>query len=255
VREAIPSPTQPPAPARGTYGYDAPRLLVVPGLLVVLGVAQGVLTRSGWPFLGSTLVVGCVAIGYHSSRRGKFVVWSRLLDDLRWSGDEQVLDLGCGRGAVLILAAHHLTTGRAFGVDLWTAGQSGNTPAATMRNAAVEQVADRVEVITADMTQLPCPDATFDLVLSNCAVHNVGTPAAVDRVVDEAVRVLRPGGRLMIADLWWTRRYHRRLRAHGLHDITRRTLGWRMWWTGPWLPTHLVTATKAATTPHSPDRP
>jgi SAM-dependent methyltransferase len=220
-------------------------------LLVVLGVAQGVLTWSGWPLVGSTLVLGCVAIGHHSSRRGKFVVWSRLLDDLRWSGDEQVLDLGCGRGAVLILAAHHLTTGRAVGVDLWTAGQSGNAPAATIRNAAVEQAADRVEVITADMTLLPCPDASFDLVLSNCAVHNVRTSAAVDRAIDEAVRVLRPGGRLMVADLWWTRRYRRRLRAHGLLDVTRRALGWRMWWTGPWLPTHLVTATGARPGPPS----
>jgi cyclopropane fatty-acyl-phospholipid synthase-like methyltransferase len=41
------------------------------------------------------------------------VVWAELLDGLRLRGDERILDLGCGRGAVLLMAAQHLTTGRA----------------------------------------------------------------------------------------------------------------------------------------------
>src|SRR5947207_1189946 len=45
-----------------------------------------------------------------------------------------------------------------------------------------------------------------------------------------AVRVLRPGGRLMIADLWSTRLYSGHLTKLGLSDVTRRSLGWRMWW-------------------------
>jgi hypothetical protein len=50
----------------------------------------------------------------------------------------------------------------------------------------------------------------------------------------------------MIADLWATRLYQGHLAKLGMTDISRRNLGWRMWWTGPWLATWLVSATKPA---------
>ena len=228
----------------GTYGFDAPRLLAVPILLILAGLVQAAWSRSWWPLIGVGLVGLCVGLGYYASRRGKFVVWARLLDDLRLTGAEQVLDLGCGRGALLILAARHLTTGRATGVDLWRADQSGNSAAATRRNAVAAGVADRVELHTADITGLPLPDDSVDLVISNVVVHNLRTAERRNRALDEAVRVLRPGGRLLIADLAGTGAYQRHLGTLGLTGVTRRSLGWRQWWSGPWLATHLVTATK-----------
>jgi trans-aconitate methyltransferase len=56
----------------------------------------------------------------HTTLRGKLRVWERELDRVGLRGDEQLLDLGCGRGAMLIEAAKRLPTGRAVGVDLWT---------------------------------------------------------------------------------------------------------------------------------------
>ena len=143
-----------------------------------------------------------------------------------------------------MLAAQHLTTGRAVGVDLWKKGdQSGNAAEATERNAAAEGVADRVELRTANMTALPFENEAFNLVLSSLAIHNVSGPGR-NKAIEEAVRVLQPGGRLMIADLLATRQYREQLAKLGMADVARRGLGWRMWWSGPWLPTHLVTATK-----------
>jgi ubiquinone/menaquinone biosynthesis C-methylase UbiE len=156
-----------------------------------------------------------------------------------------MLDLGCGRGAVLLLVAQHLTSGRAVGVDLWrTADQSGNAAEATRRNAIAEGVADRVELQTADMTALPFEDNRFDVVASSLAIHNITGRAGRDKAIDEAVRVLRPGGRLMIADIWGTGQYQVRLVRNGMHNVTRRNLGWRLWWGGPWAATRLVTGTK-----------
>jgi arsenite methyltransferase len=230
---------------QGSYGIDAPLWLVLPCALVGGQIIQAVLTGSIWPAVGAALILACVGFGLHSSRRGKFAVWDEQLSSL--SGDEQVLDIGCGRGAVLMIAARHLTTGRAVGVDIWRGrDQSGNGPAATLRNAVAEGVADRVEVRTAGMTDLPFADASFDVVVSSAAIHNVCGPAALDTAIDEAVRVLRPGGRLMIADLWHTRRYRRRLAQRGLLEVRSRNLGWRMWWSGPWLPTVLVSARRPA---------
>jgi hypothetical protein len=58
------------------------------------------------------------------------------------------------------------------------------------------------------------------------------------------VLVLRPAGRVLIADLRHARRYANRLAALGMINIERRSFGWRMWWGGPWAPTRLVSAQK-----------
>lgn len=230
---------------KGSYGFDAPKLLPVLGVLVVINIVNGVISRTVWPYLAAVFVMGCGCLGLYASRRGKFLVWDEMLNQLALRGDERILDIGCGRGAVLLMAAQHLTTGRAVGVDLWKRGdQSGNAVEATERNATAEGVADRVELCTADMTALPFEDNRFDVVLSNIAIHNVRGRAGRNKVIEEAVRVLRPGGRLMIADLWCTRQYRARLATVGMMDVARRDLGWRVWWSGPWLPTHLVTARK-----------
>jgi arsenite methyltransferase len=236
-----------PQRRRGAYGIDAPYLLLVPAVLTIANLVNGFISKTLWPFLAAALVLGCSGFGLYASRRGKFVVWAELLRNLKLRGDERVLDLGCGRGAVLLLAAQHLTTGRAVGVDLWRVkDQSGNAVEATRRNAVAEGVADRVELHTADMTLLPFANDSFDLVVSSIAIHNVKGQAGRNKVIDEAVRVLRPGGRLMIADIGGTGQYRNHLITLGMRDVARRGLGWRLWWSGPWLATRLVTATKPA---------
>jgi arsenite methyltransferase len=173
------------------------------------------------------------------------LVWEELLDGLHLRGDERVLDLGCGRGAVLLSAAKRLTNGRGFGVDIWSrSDQSGNSVGATRRNAEAEKVSERVALLTANMMALPFPANTFDVVVSNVAIHNIKGQIGRATAIDEAVRVLRPGGRLLVADLSDTRAYARRLVELGMAKIGRRSLGWRMWWGGPWRATYLVTATK-----------
>ncbi len=231
----------------GSYGFDAPYLIFVPALAIAANILQAVWAGSPWPLLGAGVILLCMASGLYTSRRGKFVVWSALVDALALRGNECVLDLGCGRGAVPLIVARRLTTGRAVGVDLWrTRDQSGNAVEATRRNADADGVADRVELHTADMSDLPFARDSFDVVVSNLAIHNISDPVRRERVIDEAVRVLRPGGRLLVADLRHARRYADRLAALGMIDVQRRSLGSRMWWGGPWAPTRLVSAAKPA---------
>jgi ubiquinone/menaquinone biosynthesis C-methylase UbiE len=158
---------------------------------------------------------------------------------LQLRGDERVLDLGCGRGAVLIMAAKRLTTGRAVGVDLWKSfDQSGNSSEATQRNAVAEGVADRVELRTGDLRSLPFEDNSFDVIVSNFAIHNISVRDGRDKAISEAVRVLRPGGRLLIVDVRGTGRHQEQLTKLGMRDVTRRGL---RWW---FMPARLVSAVK-----------
>jgi ubiquinone/menaquinone biosynthesis C-methylase UbiE len=179
----------------------------------------------------------------YTTRRGKFVEWERILDRLRLRGDERVLDMGCGRGAVLTAVARRLTTGRATGVDIWsTHDQSGNAREVTVRNAFAEGVTERVEVNTGDMRALAFPDATFDLVVSSLAIHNIRSNADRKRAVTEGFRVLKPGGHLVIADIRATSLYETALRGLGASNVERRRLGWRFWWGNPIAATYLLTA-------------
>jgi arsenite methyltransferase len=107
---------------------------------------------------------------------------------------ETVLDIGCGAGTDLLLAAQRVApTGRAIGIDMTAAMRE-------QARAAAEQLglSSVVDVRAGMAGQLPVEDASIDVVMSN-GVLNL---AANKRTVfAEIVRVLRPGGRLHLADV------------------------------------------------------
>jgi SAM-dependent methyltransferase len=222
------------------YGVDAP---AVPAVLGAAGVACCLAARrrpGSIAMAAGTVLLASTGVYLHTTLRGKLRIWERELDRIGLHGDEQLLDLGCGRGAVLIAAARRLPTGRAVGADLWSRDQSGNSPEATLANVVAAGVADRVEVHTADMTALPFPDGSFDVVTSALAIHNIRSAEGRYRALDEAVRVLRPGGQLLIADPWpMARKY-----AAHIGRGTLRGLGPGYWYGGPWFGVTLLHAVK-----------
>src|SRR5947209_14859893 len=172
---------------RPDYGLDAPgvvRNLVLAGtaaLAVWLSAATGLWSGVVGPVhlvpMAVSMAVGFLGMAAYmvwSSKVGKVREREKLLDLLPWTGGETVLDVGCGRGLMLVGAAKRLTTGKAVGIDIWQAADlAGNRPEAPLENAKREGVAERVEVRTADMRQIPFPDGTFDAVVSNVAIHNI----------------------------------------------------------------------------------
>lgn len=239
---------------RGSYGVDAPLVPIVFAAVTLVATISLVLSAvnggTGWalagPAIPAVVFAASLALFLHSSLRGKFDVWDGLLDDLELSGDARIADLGCGRGAVLLSAAQHLDAdGQASGVDLWrTVDQSGNAEEVTRANASAEGVADRVELHTADLRTLPFEDARFDVVLSSLAIHNIKAEDR-ERAALEALRVLRPGGSLVVVDLRAGGRY-RGVLEERLDDAVIRGAGWRMWWGGPWYPSFVLTGSKPA---------
>ena len=130
-----------------------------------------------------------------------------------------MLDVGCGLGLFLVGAAKRLSTGRAVGIDKWQQEDlSGNNAAGTLRNATIEGVADKVEVHTGDARRLSFPDASFDVVLSSMALHNIYDAGERQTALREIARVLAPGGSVLIVDVRHTSEYAARLRDAGLTD-------------------------------------
>lgn len=229
---------------RPDYGLDAPGVVRNLLLFAALGFALWITTALGlwsgrltvgplgglkltFPLARIGLLVGLLNTGMAlwmiwTSKVGKLRARERLLDRLAWTGSERVLDVGCGRGLMLVGAAKRLTTGKAVGIDIWQAEDlSGNRPEATLDNARREGVADRVEVETADMRQIPFPDASFDVVVSSVAIHNVYSAAGRAEVMRHIARVLKPGGVALLDDIRHGGEYAAGLAQNGCREIER----------------------------------
>ena len=213
---------------RVDYGIDAPGVVqgqaIGGGAGIILGIilyralrsARPVLARIllAWGLLGGGSSLVAAAVMAWSSKVGKLRARDRVLAAIPWRGDETLLDVGCGRGLLLIAAAKRLTTGKAIGVDIWkSVDQSGNRPEATWANARAEGVADRIDVRDGDATALPFQDGVFDVVVSSLVLHNMHHAGERQQAVREMVRVLKPGGYVAIFDILHTDEY-----AHVLHD-------------------------------------
>jgi arsenite methyltransferase len=239
-------------PEGGTFGVDAPKVPFALGTVALLLTIVGcvlMITKGFVPGLVTlifALFFGLSACSYlYTALQGKFVWWADLLDDARLKGSEYAVDLGCGRGAVLVSLAKRLTTGRVSGIDLWRIqDQSGNDIEATKNNARVCGVEDRVELNTGNITTLPYDDGQFDLVVSSLAIHNLKAREDRRKAISEAVRVLEPGGKIIIADISHAEEYADWLSQAGMESVRLQDLGVRGWWGGPWMPTGVVTASR-----------
>jgi len=237
---------------RGEYGVDAPRVLLGLVLGSVAGWCIGAVGLSiGFVWLGvlgfaNGAFLGLSALSFlWTTRRGKFAVWEELLDEAGLRGDEHILDVGCGRGAVLLMAAQRVARGRAVGIDVWSrVGQSGNSRELALRNAALEGVAERVELHTGDARRIPFPDQSFDLVTSSLVLHHVRAPDERARCVEEMARVLKPGGLALVADVQHAREYQQHFERVQRAPVVRRRLGFRFWYGGPHVATSLVMVRK-----------
>ena len=224
---------------RADYGFDAPPILA--GLVVVAAVT----TIIGVAAIRAVLVVAAIfwvgaGVMAWSSRVGKRRWAASLVDGISWRGDERVLDVGCGRGLIVVEAAKRLTEGHAFGADVWSRkDQSGNRPDTTRRNATAEGVADRIEIVTADATWLPFRDGAFDVVVSGLALHNIRSAGARRQAMRELGRVARPGGRVAVFDIQKSGEYMVELAAEGLTHVTRSRLRWPLL-----MPVRTVTASR-----------
>ena len=218
------------------YGIDAPGVirnlfLAAAAGLTLFGTAaaglwSGTLFHINLAGMGFWICLGCAFMGFwmlYDSRVAKLKERERLLDLAAIRPEDQVLDVGCGRGLMLVGAARRLSTGRATGLDLWSQEDlSGNRPEATLENARREGVADRVEVRTGDMREMPFADASFDAVVSNVAIHNIYDREGRRKAMAEIARVLRPGGRLVIHDIRHVSDYAEDLAKLGLVRLERR---------------------------------
>jgi len=211
------------------YGFDEPwfvaKTLGFAALAAVASAGVDLLRIGGekLPLAGTGLrlvALGSAAVAASLTayaKRGKLNHRDRVLALVAWDGHERVLDVGTGRGLLMIGAAKRLTSGKAFGIDLWRDSDlSGNNRENTMRNAFLEGVVDKVDVRFADARKLEFQRNSFDVVLSTRALHHIETKDERAAACREIARVLKPGGVAIVSDSAHLSEYAATLRAAGL---------------------------------------
>jgi arsenite methyltransferase len=215
---------------KADYGQDMPVIIIAASILgiALLGLAfwqyqkfvvnmvQKNLTASITLFSTAIFFILVACVGIWSSRHGKILLRDKVLSILSFNGSEAILDIGCGRGLLLIETAKRIPNGKAIGADLWLGNiEYKNSPQMVLDNATIEGVSDRVEVITADALALPFDDRSFDLVMTSLMMHHI---TDINKALNEMVRVVKPGGMLIIADVN-SKRFVPMLKSIGLSHV------------------------------------
>jgi SAM-dependent methyltransferase len=243
----------------GFYGIETPYIPAVQSFIAIVMLEAGYTQVNDaenpddggiWLMLFGGALLAIALVYLQATRRGRFRAWSRELGTHDLRGDEAILDVGCGRGAVTTLAAARVPDGHVVGVDLWVRsrwggnGRRGSDDQIAKNNAKAEGVEDRVQFLPGDIEDLVSEAGHFDVVVSGGGIGRLASNDARMTAIDEGVRVVKPGGRLLLADVRNTKRYTARLRELGCEDVRAYSAGPECWYGGPWLPLVFVTARK-----------
>lgn len=214
------------------YGIDGPKIIrnrIIGGILLeLIAIGVYIFLNNIYPvkvfFVSIFSVLGVVYIISSfimilSSKKGKLKEANRVIEMLDIKGEENVLDVGCGRGLYLIRIAKKLTKGTSIGIDIWSKDLSKNNKNATRTNAKLEGVNKKVKIKTADMTQIPFKDNTFDVVISSFAINNILDKNKRRKALNEMVRVLKQDGKICIIDLRYIREYLEFFNEIGISDV------------------------------------
>ena len=202
----------------GTHGEDYgnwmsnPVLYTIGGLLVVTGAVASlastvfhVTVLSGLALIAAISLLlllcwcGWIRRQYAFGGGGMMErVHHTVLSYLDFDGQGQLLDVGCGSGALSIRAALTWPEAQVTGIDYWGVAYGYGQPMCE-KNAASEGVATRCRFQHGDAHQLDFPDDTFDAVVSNYVYHNI-TGADKQALLRETLRVLKPGGVFALND-------------------------------------------------------
>lgn len=148
-----------------------------------------------------------------------------LVEHLDWDGHGELVDIGCGSGALTIRCAMKYPDARLVGMDYWS-WEWSYAKEQCVSNARAEGVADRIRFEQGDASQLAFEDGRFDAAVSNFVFHEVKSQPNKPELIKEALRVVKKGGAFAFQDLFCQKKLYgdmdaliEELKASGVQEI------------------------------------
>lgn len=225
-------------------------LLLLLALLLITWANLIVLT-----IVGALCLLALLLTGYLELCRRRFafdggglmgIMHQLVIDNLDWDGHGELIDIGCGAGALTIRCAKTFPDSRFTGIDRWGSKRS-YVREQCEHNARAENVSDCVTFVDGDAARLDVPDGGFDAAVSSFVFHEVRSEPDKRALVREALRVVRPGGAFSFQDMFDHRRLYgdveafvQELRDGGVAQIeyiphTESVAGAPAWIRAPWM--------------------
>ena len=189
------------------YGnWVSAKLVYIPAVIALL-------------FLGLSIVLPVLIIGavifflpfvyfayarYKFSPRGGNIqarIQNLVLDYLDWEGEGKALDIGCGNASLTIRIAKKYPNAEITGIDYW-GGIWEYSKGVCEMNAEIEGISKRITFERASASALPFDDESFDVAISNLVFHEVRNVRDKKKLIKEALRVVRKGGKFVFQDLF-----------------------------------------------------
>ena len=198
-------------------------------LAVISGLFAAFASHEYWNLIWVALIIIWAGIFFHTISSGH----EKIL--------RQVLAFNAGRPADLKLTAERLQApGKVTSVAAW-----GQTLPVVKQQLAAAKIADRVKLVDGGMTNLPFANQLFDYVIIDAALHNITPAIQRGRALQEAARVLKADGTLVIIDTKYMAEYRQVLNNMGIDDVQVSKTGFDGWWGGPWISTKILLAKRS----------
>lgn len=213
---------------KGNYGIDAPVCVICflcLGLTLGIGVIfiKSMLSQIIASILSFIFIFSGLGMIF-SSKVGKYILRDKIINKLALTGDEKILDVGCGKGLMINGAAQRLKSGKAYGIDIWSLkDQSKNSKEELLKNAIIEGTENKLEIVNGDMRGMPFEDNYFDVVISSLAIHNIENKDERKKALNEIARIAKVNGKIAILDLANIQEYANILKENGfqIKEITK----------------------------------
>lgn len=162
------------------------------------------------------LILLVIGIYCNTLFRGRSLIWNQILRELKISGNAQVAILGLNYAGLFIDVAKRLKApGKVTGVN------TGNENVTKQENERIKEnwVADRAKLVDGSLLNLSLESRHYDYVLSTFTFHSVSPAINRGRAIQEAVRVMKPNGTLIIVDFGNLQQYRPLLNNLGFQDV------------------------------------
>ena len=185
------------------------------------------------------LILLVVGIYCNTLFRGRNLIWGQIFRELKMPENAQVAILGLNYAGLFIDVAKRLKApGKVTGVNI------GNENVTKQESERIKEnrVADRAKLVDGSLLNLPLESRHYDYVLSTFTFHSISPAINRGRAIQEAVRVMKPNGTLIIVDFGNLKQYRPIINILGFQDVRVVPTGINGWWGGPWLKTSVLMA-------------